>query len=219
MREFDTYIRMLDQFNRSVNLVSSAERETVLSKHILDSLEIRRLSAEIDLAAPLNIIDIGTGAGFPGMPIIIAHPNIRLCAVDSVNKKLDFIKILSEQLNISDRVEVIAARAEQLARFPGKREFFDVALTRAVAKMNVITEYCLPFVRIGGYFVAYKAKNIDEELEQAQNAITTLGGEVVSVKGYTLSGGEERNLVLIRKIAPTPDKYPRKPGIPAKRPL
>ena len=216
--KFDIYLELLTEFNRKINLVSSTEPETVVSKHFQDSLAISKLS-QIDLNRDLKVIDIGTGGGFPGMPIIIEYPNIKLCAVDSVRKKLEFIKALSERLGVTDRVEIAAARAEELAKHPEKREKFDIALTRAVAKMNVICEYCLPFVKVGGYFIAYKAKNAGKEAREASKAIKILGGEVISIVSYTLSRGEERNLVLIRKVSPTPENYPRKPGVPAKKPL
>lgn len=217
--KFNIYLKLLEEYNEKVNLVSSADPETVIAKHINDSLAISRLSNIIDFSAPLNIIDIGIGGGFPGMPIIIEYPAFKLCAIDSVGKKLNFIKLLSEELKITDRVEIITTRAEELARIKGKRENFDIAVIRAVAKLNVISEYCMPFVKVGGYFVAYKAKNIEEELKEADYAISELGGEVVSVMQYTLSSDEERNLVVIKKIRAIADKYPRKTGIPAKSPL
>jgi len=217
--KFDLYLKILEEYNQKVNLVSSTEAETVVSKHFMDSLAISRLSDIIDFNASLSVIDVGIGGGFPGMPIIIEYPNLRLCAVDSVGKKLQFIKILSEELKLSDRVEIVNARAEDLARNPDKREKFDLAVIRAVAKMNVISEYCLPFVKVGGYFVAYKAKNIEQELQEAEQAISILGGEVVKTVPYTLSGDEKRNLVVIKKVKPTPAKYPRKAGVPSKQPL
>ncbi len=217
--KFKIYLKLLEEFNRHTNLVSSADEQTVMTKHFEDSLAISRLSNIIDLSSPFNVIDIGCGGGFPGVPVIIEYPDLKLCAVDSIGKKLEFIKILSEKLEIIDRVEIINSRAEELARNPGKRQKFDIALARAVAKLNIIAEYCLPFVKVGGYFVVYKAKNIEQEVEEAQNAISELGGEMISITPYTLSSGEERNLVVIKKVKPVPVKYPRKPGIPAKRPL
>ena len=217
--KFDIYLEFLAEYNRKVNLVSSTESEIIKSKHFQDSLAINLLSNYIEFDAGLNVIDIGTGGGFPGVPIILDHPNFRLCAVDSVGKKLEFVRLLAEKLDISDRVEIVNARSEELARKPNKREKFDLAVTRAVAKLNVIAEYCLPFIKVGGYFVAYKAKNVEQEVKAAQNAISVLGGELVWIKPYTLEDSEERNLVLIKKTNPTPAQYPRKTGIPAKKPL
>jgi 16S rRNA (guanine527-N7)-methyltransferase len=219
VEKFRRYLGLLQEYNRHTNLVSSAETETLISKHFLDSLAMGLLSGEIDFNRELNLIDIGIGGGFPGIPLLIAYPHWKLCAVDSVSKKLKFIEILCKKLGISDRIEIVSARAEGLAHMPGKREAFDLAVTRAVARMNVICEYCLPFVRPGGYFVAYKAKTASEELEDARSAIHILGGNYIKTVQYTLSGKEERNLVLIKKISPTPQKYPRKPGMPAKKPL
>lgn len=217
--KFNQYLEFLTEYNEKVNLVSSTDPEIVTQKHFLDSLAIKKFSDYINFDAHLSVIDIGIGGGFPGIPIIIECPNFRLCAVDSVAKKLEFVRLLADKLGLSDRIEVIAARAEELSRDPAKREAFDLAVTRAVARTSVICEYCLPFVKVGGYFVAYKAKNIEEELDEAQNAISTLGGEVIKTVKYTLSGAEERSLVLIKKVGPTPDKYPRKVGVPAKKPL
>lgn len=216
---FREYLRLLEEFNCHTNLVSSAEPEIVMEKHFLDSLSLGLASEKIDFTAKLNIIDIGIGGGFPGVPLIIAFPDWKLCAVDSVAKKLKFIELLSEKLGLTDRIETIAARAEELAGQPDKRESFDIAVTRAVARLNVICEYCLPFVKPGGYFAAYKAKTANEELQEAKNAISILGGEHVSTYSSTISGGEERNLILIKKTGRTPDKYPRKTGKPAKKPL
>jgi len=219
VEKFKEYLRLLTEFNRHTNLVSSTELKIVIEKHFLDSLSLGLASGEIDFTRNLNVIDIGIGGGFPGIPLIIAFPHWKLCAVDSVAKKLNFIKILAEKLKLTDKVEVIAARAEELARQPDKREHFDLAVTRAVAKMNVISEYCLPFVKKGGYFAAYKAKTASEELQEAQRAISELGGEHVLTLNSTVSGNEQRNLILIEKTAPTPDKYPRKTGKPSKKPL
>jgi len=219
IEKFREYLRLLDNYNRITNLVSSTETETVVIKHFLDSLAIGLAAKDIDFNKPLNIIDIGIGGGFPGIPIILVFQDWKLCAVDSVAKKLDFIKILCEKLNLSDRVEIAHARAEELAGISGKREVFDLAVTRAVAKINVISEYCLPFVKKDGHFIAYKAKLAEKELKGSGNAISILGGKYLSTIKYTLSGEEERNLILIKKIGSTPEKYPRRTGLPAKKPL
>lgn len=217
--KFEIYLKLLAEYNQQVNLVSSAEPDIVKNKHFADSLAIGKLYKFIDFTASLKVIDVGIGGGFPGMPVVIEYPGFSLCAVDSVGKKLEFIRVLAEKLGISDRVEIVNARAEELGHCPEKREAFDLAVIRAVAKLNVIAEYCLPFVKVGGYFVAYKAKTAEQELEAAQNAIELLGGEVVAIEKYILKDGEERNLIVIKKIKPTPQKYPRKVGVPAKRPL
>ena len=219
IEKFREYLQLLAEYNRHTNLVSSTEAETVIIKHFLDSLAIGLGAKDIDFNNPLSIIDIGIGGGFPGIPIILAFENWKLCAVDSVAKKLDFIKILCEKLNLLDRVEIVHARAEELARAAEKREAFDIAVTRAVAKINVISEYCLPFVKKNRYFIAYKAKTAEKELKESEKALSMLGGKYLSTIKYTLSGEEERNLVLIKKTAFTPEKYPRRTGLPAKKPL
>ncbi len=219
LEKFKKYLELLQEFNKHTNLVSSAETETVIIKHFLDSLAIGLLVEKIDPKEKLNFIDIGIGGGFPGIPILIAFENWKLCAVDSVGKKSKFIKILSEELAISDRIEIITARAEDIAHNSDKREFFDFAVTRAVAKLNIISEYCLPFVKKGGYFVAYKSLAGEDELCESGKALSILGGEHVSTVGYTLTGEEQRNLILIQKIETTPWNYPRKTGIPKKKPL
>ncbi|HSA05798.1 MAG TPA: 16S rRNA (guanine(527)-N(7))-methyltransferase RsmG [Candidatus Gastranaerophilales bacterium] len=219
IEKFRIYLDFLTEYNQHTNLVSSTEPETMISKHFVDSLALGLAAKELNLNRKLNFIDIGIGGGFPGIPLLIAFPEWKLCAVDSVEKKLTFIKILCEKLDISKRVEIISARAEELARNPAKRNFFDLAVVRAVAKMNIISEYCLPFVKKNGYFAAYKAKTAEEELKDAQKAISLLGGRFISKIKYTLSGEEDRNLILIKKISSTSDKYPRKTGIPTKNPL
>ena len=219
---FREYLRQLEEFNSHTNLVSSTE--TVIEKHFLDSLSLGLTSSEIDFSQSLKVIDIGIGGGFPGIPLVIAFPHWKLCAVDSIAKKLKFIELLSEKLGMQNQVEIVAARAEELAQVAGiparttKREEFDLAVTRAVARLNVICEYCLPFVKEGGYFVAYKAKTATEELEEAQGAIYALGGKYITTISTDIAG-DKRNLVVIKKIAPTPEKYPRKPGRPTKKPL
>lgn len=216
---FKDYGALLAEYNEHTNLVSSAEMPTVITKHFLDSLSFGLLGKEVGFDKPQNIIDIGAGAGFPGIPLIITFPGWKLCSIDSIGKKLEFIRLLADKLDITDRVEAITKRAEELAKTPEKREKFDIAVARAVGKLNLLAEYCLPFVKEGGYFVAYKAKLTKEEIEEAEKALSLLGGQHIATKAYTLPDGEERNLVLIKKIAPTPDKYPRNTGIPAKRPL
>lgn len=219
LSKFNDYAALLAEYNDHTNLVASADTPTVVAKHFLDSLAMGLLADEVDMNRKQNVIDIGIGGGFPGMPLIIAFPEWKLCAVDSIGKKLEFIRLLAEKLNSTDRVEITPKRAEELAQTPAKREKYDIAVGRAVGKLNILAEYCLPFVKEGGYFIAYKATLAETELEDAGNALSILGGKHIITKAYTLQNGEERNLVLIKKIAPTPGKYPRNTGIPTKRPL
>ncbi len=217
--QFKEYFGFLEEFNRHTNLISSSSAETVEIKHFLDSLSMGLASNEMDLNRNLSIIDVGTGGGFPGIPLMIAFPCWRLCAVDSIAKKLEFLRIISDKLGFAERTEIISARAEELGRVPGRREGFDLAVTRAVARINVISEYCLPLVKINGHFAAYKAKTVHDELKEAQKAISDLGGTIVNTYKYTLTGDDDRNLVLIKKTGHTSGKYPRRTGIPAKRPI
>jgi 16S rRNA (guanine527-N7)-methyltransferase len=168
-----------------------------------------------------KIIDIGIGGGFPGIPILIAFPGARLCGVDSVGKKIKFLETLSVELGIQDRVEFLNTRAEELGRNKAYRDNFDIALTRAVGSMNLISEYCLPFVKPGGYFVAYKSKNAEKEIIEAKHALGKLNAKFITKVSCEISVTEkiERNLLLIEKIGKTPDQFPRKTGIPAKSPL
>lgn len=246
VEQFQKYWQFLYEYNRHTNLVSSAELDIVASKHFADSLSIGLLENELNLnspkienefslqtgqhrctnnagssaftPAPQAVLDIGIGGGFPGVPIIIAYPQLKLCAVDSVGKKTDFISKLSQELGLNDSIEIINSRAEEVIKQHDKRENFDIAVSRAVSRLNILLEYTLPFVKVGGFFIAYKAKTFKEEIEEAKQALAILGGEVIKIANYTLSD-EERNLILVKKIKPTSEKYPRKTGIPAKNPL
>jgi len=218
IEQFKEYWKFLYDYNSHTNIVSSAEEETVVYKHFIDSLSFGLLNKDINLNSDKKIIDIGAGGGFPGVPIIIAFPQLKLCAVDSVRKKTDFLSELSKTLGLENRIEVINSRAEELARLDDKRAKFDISVSRAVSKLNVIMEYNMPFVKKGGYFVAYKAKTVKEEIMASQKALPSLGGNLLKTVNYTLLD-EERNLVLIKKTAQTSEKYPRKTGIPLKQPL
>jgi len=220
-KQVETFVKyqdFLEEFNAHTNLVSCAEAEIVFRKHFLDSLAFGLIKDYVDINSEKTLIDIGIGGGFPGIPIVLAFPEIKLCATDSIKKKTDFLLQLSENLEIQNRVEVLNTRAEEAINLSGKRQNFDIATARAVSKLNVLLEYSLPFLKVGGYFVAYKAKTSDEEIKEAQNALKILGGKVVAKINYSLSD-EERNLILIEKIAPTPEKYPRKTGTPLKNPI
>ncbi len=218
IEQLKEYWKFLYEYNRHTNIVSSAEPDTVVLKHFIDSLSIGLFTEQLKLDCKKTIIDIGAGGGFPGIPIIIAFPELKLCAVDSVRKKTDFMDKLSNILGLNNRIEIINSRAEDLAKNKEKRENFDISVTRAVSKLNVILEYNLPFVKTDGYFLAYKAKTFQEEINLSAKALDILGGELIKTVRYTLSD-EERNLILIKKTAATPDKYPRNTGIPLKLPL
>ncbi|EKE02364.1 MAG: Ribosomal RNA small subunit methyltransferase G [uncultured bacterium] len=221
INQFKEYWRLLDEYNKHTNLVSNTDQDIAIRKHFIDSISIGLIKDQIGWDETKTVIDIGIGGGFPGVPIIIVNPNWSLTAVDSIGKKTKFIELLAERLGLIDRIKVINARAEDLVREKDKRENFDIVVARAVSQLNILSEYCLPFVKQEGFFIAYKARGIEIELNQAQKAFAALGGEVTNITRYDLPDEEsvERNLIIIRKIKPTPPNYPRKAGIPKKNPL
>jgi len=221
LEQFKTYWQFLDEYNQHTNIVSCSEQKTVIVKHFIDSISFNLLKGDQDFNAELRVIDIGSGGGFPGVPLMIANPNWKLCAVDSVGKKTKFIELLVKELGLIDRVEILTARAEDIGQNKDYREKFDIAVSRAVSQLSTLGEYCIPFVKKGGIFVAYKAKEVQEELVQANKAILTFGGELKEVISYLLPEDEpiQRSLVVIKKIKHTPPAYPRKAGTPKKSPI
>jgi len=218
---FKEYWHFLDEYNKHTNLVSNTDQEIVIKKHFIDSLSIGLIKDQIGWDENKMIIDIGVGGGFPSIPIIIANPNWTLYAVDSIGKKTKFIELLAQKLGLSERISVINARAEDLAGDKSKRENFDIVVARAVSQLNTLSEYCLPFLKKNGYFISYKARDVEIEVSQAKKAISLLGGEVINTISYDLPNEEsvERNLILIKKTKLTPANFPRKAGIPKKTPL
>jgi 16S rRNA (guanine527-N7)-methyltransferase len=214
---FQVYYEELVAWNQRVNLTSITDYEEVQTKHFLDSLSC--LLVLRDLSPHTSCIDIGAGAGFPGLPLKIVLPQMRLTLLESTGKKVAFLKHAVAELALSD-VEVVRGRAEEVGRQPGVRESFDVALARAVASLSVLVEYALPLVRVGGVFVAQKGGEVEDEVDAAGSAITLLGGELGEVRAVDVPGLDApRSLVVVAKVSPAPEKYPRRPGIPAKRPL
>lgn len=214
--QFLRYYELLIEKNRVINLTAITGYEDVLKKHFVDSIS---LAKAMDLTKSLNIIDIGTGAGFPGLALKIAFPDLKVTLLDSLNKRIYFLNEVINELGL-DGVETIHGRAEDFAR-PGKlRESFDLCVSRAVANLSTLSEYCLPYVKVGGFFVSYKSEKISEELETAKKAVSLLGGSIESQIEFMLPDSDiYRNLVMIRKNKDTPGKYPRKAGIPGKEPL
>lgn len=202
---FDQYADYLVKWNRHVNLTAITEPDEIVIKHFVDSLYVLKY---VDLHKGQSLIDIGSGAGFPGMPLLFANPDINVTFVDSVRKKLAFIKDVLHNTGLIAMTE--HSRAEDLGKNNEFREKFDFAAARAVAQLNVLCEYCLPLVKVGGLFIAMKGSTGKKELETAENAIRTLGGEVAKFAEFTLSNGDKRSIVIIRKISQTPTKYPRK---------
>ncbi|MHC1783237.1 MAG: 16S rRNA (guanine(527)-N(7))-methyltransferase RsmG [Anaerolineaceae bacterium] len=213
---FSTYEKLLLEWNEKINLTAIRDTEGIRAKHFLDSLSILPV---INGFVPQRVVDIGTGAGFPGIPLKIVCPSIQLTLVESVGKKADFCRLVIAALGL-ERVEVLQMRAEDMGQDPRYREKFDLATARAVANLPILSEFLLPLVRVGGNVVAQKGENGPAEAQAAEKAIHLLGGRLAQVK-HTLIPGvvEERFLILIQKVATTPPQYPRRPGIPAKKPI
>jgi 16S rRNA (guanine527-N7)-methyltransferase len=217
VQAFAVYQRELILWNERINLTTVKDPEEVQVKHFLDSLSCLRI---VDTFSPdARCIDIGTGAGFPGLPLKIVRPSMRLTLLESVGKKARFLEHMVKTLGLRD-VDVVHGRAEELGRHAEYREMFDVALARAVAQMAVLVEYALPLLRIGGIFVAQKGAEVGEEVEAAQPAMRLLGGRLQELRAVSLPGiGGPRHLVVVEKVDSTPERYPRRAGIPTKRPL
>lgn len=198
------YSEMLVQWNEKINLTAITDPEGISIKHFFDSIYPFSL---VDLPKGSSLIDVGTGAGFPSCPVKIWRDDLRLTLVDSLQKRITFLAQLSDSLSLG--ATCIHSRAEDLGRSGEFRESFDFATARAVANLSDLCEYCLPFVKVGGKFIALKGSGADEEIRQAKDAIKTLGGKIAQTTEYTLPNGDGRTLVVIDKVNPTPDKYPR----------
>jgi len=210
---FDRFAYLLTETNKNLNLTAITEPKEIVTKHFADSLTL------LDVGIPENakVIDVGTGGGFPALPLLIARNDIDITMIDGANKKLNFVRSVCEDLKLD--AEVIHCRAEELGKDKDYREQYDVATARAVSALNVIAEYCLPFVKVGGTFLAMKSAKAEEELDAAKKAIKLLGGEVVKVCKYDIADCGERNIIVIKKISQTPSKYPRASAKIAKQPL
>ncbi len=216
---FQTYYEELVEWNRRFNLTAITDYEGVQVRHFLDSLSCLLVLPRAELQAGARVIDVGTGAGFPGLPLRIVCPGMRLTLLEATRKKVDFLEHLLRRLGLSD-VEVIHARAEDLGHRPGYREGYDWAIARALAEMPTLVEYLLPLVRVRGAMLAQKGENAPAEVHSAEEAIRILGGRVRRLVPVDLHGlAETRYLVIVDKVAATPEKYPRRPGMPEKRPL
>lgn len=216
--QFAEYYQQLVETNKHVNLTAITDEQEVYLKHFYDSLTGAFVFSQ--LKEPLTLCDIGAGAGFPSLPLKIAFPQLKVTIVDSLNKRINFLQDLVAKLGLDD-VTLIHARAEEFANAKSEyREQFDVVTARAVANLTVLSELCLPAARVGGYFLAYKGRSGQEELAVAKGAITKLGGQLEQSAELTLPGGDDdRQLIVIKKVKATPKRYPRRPGIPAKKPL
>lgn len=216
MEQLLLYYEMLVEKNKVMNLTAITEFHEVMKKHFIDSLSLVKA---YDLCEPVSVIDIGTGGGFPGVPLKIAFPHLQVTLMDSLNKRVDFLKEVIEEIGMNG-IEAIHGRAEEYAK-PGKlREQYDLCVSRAVANLSVLSEYCLPYVKVGGKFISYKSEKLTEERKNAENAIRILGGRIEEQVAFTLPDTELfRNLFVVKKYAPTPFKYPRKAGMASKNPL
>jgi 16S rRNA (guanine527-N7)-methyltransferase len=220
VKQFELYYQELIEWNKKINLTAITDYSSVQVKHFLDSLTITVALPGKEVERPdFNIIDIGTGAGFPGMPLKILFPQPRLVLVEPTTKKTAFLQHIIHKLEL-ENVEVVNSRAEKAAHLPLYREQFALVLSRAVALLPTLVELTLPFCQIGGRFIAQKKGEIDQEISQAEKAIAALGGQLDQIRKIELSEfADVRYIVIIDKICPTPSKYPRRPGIPRRRPI
>lgn len=203
-------------WNERINLTAITEEREIFIKHFLDSATC--LSTGY-IKEGMSIIDVGTGAGFPGIVVKILKKNLKMTLLDSLNKRVIYLNEAIKKLELKE-ITAIHARAEEKGSIKAYRELYDIVLSRAVASMNVLCEYCIPFAKIGGYFLCQKGPDIEEELEEAKTAIEILGGAVKEIIGYNLPlSGIKHNIIVIEKIKPTPTKYPRRPGKPASNPI
>lgn len=214
LEQFQKYYEMLVEKNKVMNLTGITDWDEVLEKHYLDSISLIRA---VDLNTNLSVMDMGTGAGFPGIPLKIAFPELHITLADSLNKRVFFLQEVIDALGLED-IEAIHGRAEELARDKKYREKYDLVVSRAVANLSTLSEYCLPFVKIGGNFVSYKSGEIEEEIQNSKSAIFLLGGKLKNTVKFEL-GESGRSFVVIDKINGTPNTYPRKAGTPTKKPL
>lgn len=225
LTQFQTYYDLLIEWNSVMNLTAITEPDEVMKKHYLDSVCLCK-GKNIDLIndtcvinRDISLIDIGTGAGFPSIPLKIVYPNLKITMLDSLNKRVKFLNAVIEALKLKN-IEAIHGRAEDYAKPEKLREKYDICVSRAVANLATLSEYCLPYVRKGGLFIAYKSEELEKERESAAKAIYVLGGQIEEVVNYTLPQTDYfRNLCIIRKNQTTPKKYPRKAGLPSKEPL
>ena len=216
LEQFQCYYERLIEKNKVMNLTAITEYEEVVDKHFVDSI---LLGSVKELSGKKRVIDVGTGAGFPGIPLKIVYPELEITLLDSLNKRVKFLNEVIEELGLTG-IQAVHSRAEDLAQDAAYRQQYDICVSRAVANLATLSEYCIPFVKQGGYFISYKSTQIEEELKQAKKAVQVLGGtleqiETVQIPGTTI----ERQFVMIRKSGTTPKKFPRKAGTASKTPI
>jgi len=214
--KFALYRDILKEWNKKINITSIEDDEEIYIKHFIDSV---LLLNENNINEKKTVIDVGTGGGFPGLPLKIVNDNYKITLLDSLKKRIDFLSQVTKALDLSD-VNLIHGRAEDYGQNKELRECYDICVSRAVAPLNVLSEYCIPFVKVGGYFAAYKSDNISQEISNSDNAIKKLGGKIKEIKEISIPATDIiRKIVIIEKIEPTNTRYPRKAGKPNKDPL
>ena len=212
--QFFEYMKLLIEWNEKINLTAITEPEEIITKHFIDSLTILKY-----IKNDYKVVDVGTGAGFPGIPLCIMNPTIKMTLVDSLNKRLIFLQEVVNTLKLKN-IEIVHARAEELGQNIKYREAFDIATSRAVANLSTLSEYLIPLVKINGKIISMKASNAKQEIDEAQNAIQILGGQIESIEEFNLPESDiGRTVIIINKNKPTSKKYPRKAGTPSKEPL
>ena len=216
LRQFEQFYHLLTEKNKVMNLTAITEEDEVIDKHFMDSLSCARV---MDMSRVRSLVDVGTGAGFPGIPLKIVYPEIRVLLVDSLNKRVQFLNEVIDQLSLSG-VEAVHGRAEDISRRKEYRAVFDLAVSRAVANLRTLSEYCVPFVKVNGYFISYKAGKGLQEIEESANCMRELGCKIMETEEFELSDQDSmRVLIKIKKCRGTSSKYPRKAGIPSRNPL
>ena len=212
--QFFEYMKLLIDWNEKINLTAITEPEEIITKHFIDSLTILKY-----IKNDYKVVDVGTGAGFPGIPLCIMNPTIKMTLVDSLNKRLIFLQEVVNKLKLKN-IEIVHGRAEELGQNIKYRETFDIATSRAVANLSTLSEYLIPLVKINGKIISMKASNAKQEIDEAQNAIQILGGQIESIEEFNLPESDiGRTVIIINKNKPTSKKYPRKAGTPSKEPL
>lgn len=219
LKKFYRYFELLEEKNKVMNLTAITEEREVVTKHFVDSLSLVRVFPELEGGREFSIIDVGTGAGFPGIPLKIVYPNLQVTLLDSLKKRVCFLQEVCSQLEL-ENISAVHGRAEDFGRDKNFREAFDLCVSRAVANLATLSEYCLPFVRIGGLFISYKSEEVGEEIKGAESAIKQLGGKIKSIQSFKLPKTDMgRSLIAIEKMKKLSGKYPRKAGLPSKEPL
>lgn len=214
LEQFYNYMNLLIEWNQKVNLTAIVEPKEIILKHFIDSLTICKYTKNAK-----TLVDVGTGAGFPGIPLKIVNEGIKVTLLDSLNKRINFLNEIIEKLELKN-IETIHARVEEFGKNKKYRETFDIATSRAVANLSTLSEYMIPLIKLGGESICMKGSEIDKELESSKKAINVLGGKIESVKSFNLPETDmKRNIIIIKKVNLTPTKYPRKPGTPAKEPI